>query len=281
MTICWLCCDPLPPIPLGPKPLVTIGRTDKCDLVLPHKEVSRVHALIKVHQKSKVVVFEDEGSSNGSYLNGKRIPSSILRQDDVLTIGPYELVIRSNEQMLARDAKDSETTGSLELTSVARVKPTAAMTGLLQEVPMTEVLQGIEFNAKSGTLTVSAPGKREGELVFAQGQPIRARFGAHVGDEAVLEMITLTEGRFTISGDVDPGEREMSSSLTALLLEASRRIDEADLPEEGAAPDQPLHSSTDDLDAPTTAREEGPSDVATDVAEAFGDLESDEDESAA
>jgi len=249
-TLCWLCCDPLPPIPLGPQPQVTVGRSDKCDLVLPHKEVSRVHGLIKVRFGSNLIVYEDEGSSNGSYLNGKRVPSTILKVGDTLTIGPYELDIRSNETMTARHPADASTTNSLELTSVARVQPSAAMTGLLQEVPMTEVLQGIEFNKKTGTLSVVGPNKVCGELVFGGGQPLFATFGELSDDEAVLEMIALREGRFTLSGEAEPGQRTMSTTLTGLLLEASRRIDEAGNPADELA-DEPLLISSDDNELPT------------------------------
>jgi pSer/pThr/pTyr-binding forkhead associated (FHA) protein len=250
--MCWLCCDPLPPIPLGPKPLITVGRSDTCDLVLPHKEVSRVHGLFKVRAKSGMIVYEDEGSSNGSYLNGKRTPSSILREGDTLTIGPYEMVLRSNEDMHSRHKKD-DTTGSLELTSVARIKPSAAMTGLLHEVPMTEVLQGIEFNKKTGTLSVVGSGRREGQVSVLAGQPLRAHFGDLVGSEAVLAMIQLPEGRFTLTGEVDADEeRNMNDSLTGLLLEASRRIDEVDLPESDLdTSDQPLRISSDSFDRPS------------------------------
>lgn len=275
-TLCWLCCDPLPPIPLGPQPQITVGRSDKCDLVLPHKEVSRVHGLIKVRFGSNLIVYEDEGSSNGSYLNGKRVPSTILKVGDTLTIGPYELDLRSNETMTRRDPEDAATTNSLELTSVARVKPSAAMTGLLQEVPMTEVLQGIEFNKKTGTLSVIGPNKVSGELVFGGGQPLFATFGELHDDEAVLEMIALREGRFTLSAELEPGERTMNTTLTGLLLEASRRIDEA----EGAAgADEPLMISSDENELPTSVeqrpREDGADEDEEDkgVADLFDDLE--------
>lgn len=186
-----------------------------------------MHALIKVRAKAKMIVIEDEGSSNGTYVNGKRAPSSILREGDVVAIGPYEIAVRSKEDMSKQDdAGDS--TNSLELTSVARVLPSAAMTGLLQEVPMTEVLQGIEFNKKSGTLSVSTLDRKTGVMVFAQGMPMYAGFGELKDDDAVLAMIGLRVGSFAISTEIEPGERRMHNSLTRLLLEASRLIDEAE-----------------------------------------------------
>ncbi|MBX3469056.1 MAG: FHA domain-containing protein [Planctomycetes bacterium] len=220
----WLCCDPLPPIPLGAKPLLTIGRHHDCDLVLPHKEVSRRHAVVKV--RGSAIVFEDEGSSNGSFVNGQRVSHTTLRLGDVVTIGPYEVELKSTDDMAAKDER-SETKTNLELTSVSRLSPLAAMTGKLQEVPLAEVLQGIEFNQKTGTLTVSAD-RQQGVLVVAEGEPQFARWGDLTGDEAVLRMLTLVRGRFAFVGEAEPGERTMRSTLTGLLLEASRRIDEGE-----------------------------------------------------
>ena len=94
-------------------------------------------------------------------------------------------------------------------------------------MPIAEVFQGIEFNAKTGTLSVAA-GTRRGKLVVAAGKPVRAVLGRLRDDEAVLGMIALTQGRFSFTADVEPGEQTMESTLTGLLFEASRRIDEGD-----------------------------------------------------
>lgn len=221
--LAWLCCDPLPPIPLGTKPVLTIGRQADCDLVLPHKEVSRVHALVKVRGQS--LVFEDEGSSNGSFLNGTRVSHGALKVGDVLALGPYEVVLRSTEEMERGSGPPGETSTNLELTSVNRLNPSAGLTGKLQEVPLTELLQGIEFNKKTGTLTIDSENKK-GTIVVAEGAPLFARFDALRDEEAVLRMLGLTRGRFSFSGQQEPGARTMRTTITGLLLEASRRADE-------------------------------------------------------
>ena len=230
-TIAWLRCDPLPPIPLGLRPALVIGRDAKCDLCLPHKEVSRQHGVLKV--RGKALAYEDEGSSNGTYLNGKRISTVNLKVGDVLTLGPYELEIVSNETMAARNDPDGST-NKMDLTAVARMNPEAAMAGRLEEIPIAEIFQGIEFNTKTGTLSVAA-GTRRGKLVVKRGKPIYATFGKHKDDEAVLQMISLKEGRFSLSGEVEDGDATMQSTLTGLLLEASRRIDEGE--ETGSGPE--------------------------------------------
>jgi pSer/pThr/pTyr-binding forkhead associated (FHA) protein len=230
--VAWLCCDPLPPIPLGLKPLLSIGRTPECDLMLPHKEVSRRHASIKV--RGKVLLLEDEGSSNGCYVNGSRASGQVLKVGDVLTIGPYELELRATDA--AKPAgTSSDTDPALELTSIATLNRSAAMTGKLEDVPLSEVLQQIEFNKKTGTLTVEDK-KTRGSLTLHEGAPLFARWKELADEAAVLAMLELKVGRFTFSGEVEPGERTLRTTITGLLLEASRRIDEA--PAEDAPVDE-------------------------------------------
>jgi len=219
--VAWMCCDPLPPVPLGQKLIMTIGRSDASDLTLPHKEVSRRHAVIKV--LGKTMVLEDEGSSNGVYLNGKRAASTLLKVGDTFSIGPYEIEIRSTEQMVDHDRETS--TKSMELTSVSRMNPGAALTGRLAEVPVVELLQQLEFNKKTGTLDINH-GDHHGQLVVANGLPVWAAYDDLSDDEAVITMAQLKDGRFSFSANVEPGDKTMSSRITGLLFEASRRMDE-------------------------------------------------------
>jgi hypothetical protein len=78
--VAWLHCEPLPPIPLVAGEKITIGRKE-CRLVLAHTEVSRHHATIEVESAEKLTI-RDEKSSNGTFVNGKRITAQPLRVGD-------------------------------------------------------------------------------------------------------------------------------------------------------------------------------------------------------
>lgn len=73
---------------------LTIGRNPDCKLVIDNKLVSRLHASI---QKIKDAYFlKDEGSTNGTLLNGQKIdPSKFykLAAGDKITIGAESLVM--------------------------------------------------------------------------------------------------------------------------------------------------------------------------------------------
>lgn len=72
---------------------ITIGRESDNSVVVENKLASRHHALI---QKIRDEYFlKDEGSTNGTYLNGNKIPSGKyvkLNKGDKITIGTANLV---------------------------------------------------------------------------------------------------------------------------------------------------------------------------------------------
>lgn len=73
---------------------ITIGRESDNDVVVDNKLASRHHAMI---QKIKNVYFiKDVGSTNGTFLNGTKIPADKyvkLVPGDKITIGNMNLVI--------------------------------------------------------------------------------------------------------------------------------------------------------------------------------------------
>lgn len=221
----WISCDPLAPIPLGSKPAtITIGRSTNADVVLPHSQVSRIHGKIKV-QGPGSYTYEDNKSSNGSIVNGEKATSVDLAVGDVITLGPYEIVIHSAETLQSQTAGYSTDTDHGGHTQVMAPKPQAAMSGLLSEVPIAEILQGLEFNRKTGTLAVKCRGAK-GALTVCEGHPIQANFAGLENDEALVEIATQREGSFEFTGQVEPGEPKFRKTITALLLEAARRLDE-------------------------------------------------------
>lgn len=56
-----------------------IGRESTCDIVVPHRQVSRHHALFNLTQDG--VTIEDLDSKNGTHLNGKSVTEEVLLQD--------------------------------------------------------------------------------------------------------------------------------------------------------------------------------------------------------
>lgn len=63
----------------------TIGRGDNCNIRMNHDDVSSRHALI-TKRSDGTIYIEDCGSRNGTYVNGERITSKVLKQGDRVTI---------------------------------------------------------------------------------------------------------------------------------------------------------------------------------------------------
>jgi serine phosphatase RsbU (regulator of sigma subunit) len=73
----------------------TLGRQVDCHICLSGKQVSRQHALIVCDGGQHFV--EDLGSSNGTYLNGRRITPNTrvpLTDRDTMQVGPYLFALR-------------------------------------------------------------------------------------------------------------------------------------------------------------------------------------------
>jgi len=72
------------------KPVTTVGRGNANDLVLNDSSVSRLHAVIKLSDNA--VVIADRGSTNGIFLNDRRIrQESEIKSGDRLRVGRFEL----------------------------------------------------------------------------------------------------------------------------------------------------------------------------------------------
>src|SRR5579862_8615841 len=63
-----------------------IGRNKECDIQIGLEVVSRQHS--ELTQKEDVLHVRDLGSSNGTWVNKKRIQESELHAGDTLTVGP-------------------------------------------------------------------------------------------------------------------------------------------------------------------------------------------------
>jgi pSer/pThr/pTyr-binding forkhead associated (FHA) protein len=72
----------------------TIGRGQGCQVQLPDSMVSQLHA--RLFRDPKGLNIEDLGSTNGTYLNGRKVGGPArLKKGDRLRVGPIELEVLS------------------------------------------------------------------------------------------------------------------------------------------------------------------------------------------
>jgi pSer/pThr/pTyr-binding forkhead associated (FHA) protein len=70
--------------------VLRIGRHDQNDVMLAGPTVSTRHATVRVEPVG--VVIEDEGSLNGTFVNGVRVEQQLLEDGDRIQIGPHQLI---------------------------------------------------------------------------------------------------------------------------------------------------------------------------------------------
>jgi predicted component of type VI protein secretion system len=69
-----------------------IGRAPGCELHVESSSVSRHHALVMM--TTREVIIEDLRSTNGVYINGRKITRQLLNDGDRLAIGEAQFVVR-------------------------------------------------------------------------------------------------------------------------------------------------------------------------------------------
>jgi pSer/pThr/pTyr-binding forkhead associated (FHA) protein len=72
------------------KKRISIGRTQDNDIVLDNKGVSRRHAVLEFDGDSALVM--DNESLNGTFVNSRKITEEVLKDNDQITIGKFDLV---------------------------------------------------------------------------------------------------------------------------------------------------------------------------------------------
>lgn len=82
------------------KKSISIGRQESCDIVIPHKSVSRNHAELVKTNDNKIYLV-DLNSLNGTYVNGRKIHGKFqINESDNIFIGNYKLNLKKGVQNL-------------------------------------------------------------------------------------------------------------------------------------------------------------------------------------
>jgi len=74
------------------KPEIVVGRLRASDIILPKRNISKRHAVFALTDGK--VVLQDMGSTNGSYINGKKVlENTVVGPDDKIFMGDYILQV--------------------------------------------------------------------------------------------------------------------------------------------------------------------------------------------
>ena len=102
--------------------------------------------------------------------------------------------------------------------------------GAIGGMPLSDVIQLKAYNRFSGVITVEY-GQQTGAIYFRNGEIIHAEQGALYGEDAFYQLIRWPGGRFAMQNNVAAPNRTIENSVSYLLLEAHRLMDEENGPD--------------------------------------------------
>jgi hypothetical protein len=121
----------------------SVGRTKENDIFINDPSVSKLHASLALDENGTLLVA-DTGSTNGTFINGRRIPygkAEVLSESDKLMFGTVEVAIRHT----ARSSQETEVLPSTAAPTVAiggfefsSKRPETEDNALPSEAPPTE-----------------------------------------------------------------------------------------------------------------------------------------------
>jgi pSer/pThr/pTyr-binding forkhead associated (FHA) protein len=216
---------PLAPFALPSEGEVTLGRSSSCELRLHDVDTSRRHAVIVCATAGCRI--RDLASTNGTFVNGERIDERDLEPGDRIQVGANTLTFcRVDSAVSSRGGPFSA--GDDKTVLVERPLAGEAFQGNLAEIPPFAVLQILEMGRKTGVLKIDAD-TDPGTLWLSRGDPVHAETKGQVGFDAALRLVCAKSGRFAFEPAEETPEATIKATVTELLLEAARQLDEGRL----------------------------------------------------
>jgi len=83
---------------------ITIGRNPTNDIHIDNLGVSKQHA--KIIRQDGAYLIEDLNSTNGTFINDKRVARAVLNENAVVHIGKHSLIISHKKQGDKKTAQD-------------------------------------------------------------------------------------------------------------------------------------------------------------------------------
>jgi len=219
---------------------VKIGRATDNDIVIPDVLASRHHATLVSGPGGTQIL--DNRSINGTFVNGQRVDSEVLRDGDVVTIGNIDLVFGGGTLARRNETDVATRTGGLDVHGV-----TWTIEG------NKTLLDNISLAARPGTLTAligpSGAGKStfarliagythpttgtvtfEGHDVHAEYASLRSRIGMVPQDDVVHGQLTVRQAlmyaaELRLPPDTDREDRERVVMEVLEELEMTKHLD--------------------------------------------------------
>lgn len=207
---------------------IIIGRSSDLDMVLVEDMVSRRHA--KITSSEADVFIQDLGSTNGTFVNGEKVTKTRLREGDRILVGTSIIkLVGADLSITAGQQSEAEARKRLEAGANRHSTQGRPMSGVIEEIPLPDLLQLLSTSRKSGVLTV-ASGAYVGRIYMRKGQIYFAAINDDFNlnpQKAIYRMLTWATGTFELEqADEIQVMQEIQESTEGLLMEGMRQLDE-------------------------------------------------------
>jgi hypothetical protein len=176
------------------------------------------------------VYIQDMGSTNGTFVNGEKIAGRAqLHEGDRILVGTSIIKLVAVEGSVATQT-EAEARRRLEAGAQQRQATQGRpMSGVIEEIPLPDLLQLLSTSRKSGVLTINN-GVSIGKIFLRKGQIYFATINDDFSvkpQKAIYRMLTWVAGTFELEpgGEMQVME-EIQESTEALLMEGVRQLDE-------------------------------------------------------
>lgn len=214
---------------------IVIGRSSDLDMVLVEDMVSRRHARITSYNSE--LAIEDFGSTNGTFVNGERVTKARLKEGDRILVGTNIIKLVHRDDLSAPvGGMPPERAGYINPGPGQTMPPhnpsetmTGTISGLIDEVPLPDLLQLFSTSKKSGVLAIRSHDDL-GKVFLRTGRV----FFATINDDleispykAFYRMMGWKTGHFSLDHPQgETFEEEMNESIEGLMMEGMRILDE-------------------------------------------------------
>lgn len=101
-----------------------------------------------------------------------------------------------------------------------------SLKGSLSSINLADIMQLVANSRQSGRFELTKDENNIGYIVIQKGEIIHAEVGNFIGEDAVFTLIAWGEGEFVFNEGDFEANTTITRSVTSLLMEAARRIDE-------------------------------------------------------
>lgn len=131
--------------------LMTVGRTPPNDIVVPHPKVSRSHAIIRMLKEGEYYLV-DVGSTNGTFLNGRRVVTPVqLKNGDAIAVEDCVLTfldrVAPEPRELDPEEEEAQLTVTMSSLDIEMVEITFLVCDIRNYTPISESMPPNELAA--------------------------------------------------------------------------------------------------------------------------------------